>query len=622
MIKKRLFGLVRGAGALIAQSVALQWLSLVANAIMVFTLGSFLQGLFANGFSLYHLLATVGVCIAVAGVRYVVTLRIGVSSHQLAFAVKRSLREKLYSKLLALGPSYTRHLSTSELVQLAGEGIEQLEVYFSKYLPQLFYCLLAPLTLFVVFSFIDLRVALVLLCCLPLIPVSIMLIQRRAKATFTRYWSDYVDLGGSFLESLQALTTLKVYQADAAHQRRMEKDAESFRRATMRVLRLQLMSVTVMDAIAYGGAAAGIIIAVLDLSAGTVSLAGCFAVVVLSAEFFIPLRQLGSLFHIAMNGMSASDKIFALLDLEQDGGREQDGGKGIVGEGAAGEGAEREAGAERDSGGEQGAEQGGAFTPQNLPNHTVRATGLGFSYDASSNILTGIELEFAAGAPVALVGASGSGKSTLAALIGGRLGGYTGSLTLGGSELSTFARKRLMRTVVLVGSNSHLFKGTVRENLLPARPSASDAELWQVLAQVRLDGMLREEGGLDTAVSEGAANLSGGQRQRLALARALLADASVYLFDEATSNIDIESEACIMEVIFLLARSKSVLLISHRLANVTGAACIHVLKEGAVCERGTHAELLAAEGVYASLYITQCELEDFARTKREEPAHV
>ncbi|MDR2106706.1 MAG: ABC transporter ATP-binding protein/permease [Coriobacteriales bacterium] len=636
MIDRRLLRLVYGAVGLIAQTVALQWLSLIANAVMVFTIGAFLQDLFQAGFFFGPLLVTVGVCIAVAGVRYVVTLRVGISSHELAFAAKRSLRERLYVKLLALGPSYTRHLATSEVIQLAGEGIEQLEVYFSKYLPQLIYCILAPLSLFAILAFIDIRVALVLLACVPLIPVSIMIIQKRARKAFVRYWDEYVDLGGGFLESLQALNTLKLYQADAAHQRRMDADAETFRKATMRVLRLQLASVTVMDAIAYGGAAAGIIIAVLGLEAGAVSLAGCFVIVVLSAEFFIPMRQLGALFHVAMNGMSASEKLFALLDLDEASGASLAGPqRADSGEGGRGaEGVDRGP-ATVASGCGPATGRGPATVASATTGCTLRAQGLGFSYDGRTAVLSDIDLEVARGAPVALVGPSGSGKSTLAALLGGRQGGYEGSLTLGEHEVSGLVRERLMQTVVLTGDRSHLFKATVRENLAIARPDASDEQMWQVLEQVRLSGMLRVGQGLDTALGEGASNLSGGQRQRLALARALLADAEVYLFDEATSNIDVESETCIMEVIASLARRKPVLIISHRLANVEGAACIHVLKDATICERGTHEELLAAQGVYAEMYGAQRELEEFApaghtaqvpvqklRTRVQEACHV
>jgi ABC-type transport system involved in cytochrome bd biosynthesis fused ATPase/permease subunit len=622
MIKRRLLSLVKGAVPLIVQGVALQWMSLVASVIMVASLGSFLERLFSVGFSPFRLAIVVGVCVASACVRYAATLRMGVSSHRLAFVAKRSLRDALYAKLAALGPSYTRSVSTAEVIQLAAEGIEQLEVYFSKYLPQLIYCVLAPLTLFAVLAFVDIRAACVLLACVPLIPVSIMVVQRRARAVFARYWDNYVDLGSGFLEGLTSLVTLKSYQADEAYQRRMEADAESFRKATMRLLRLQLSSVTIMDAIAYGGAAAGIICAVLGFGAGTVSLAGCFTVVVLSAEFFIPVRQLGALFHVAMNGMSASDRIFKLLDLDEPVyGAKADAllrpvpsGEGTSASLGIGGVDPRPAPATTEVAPPAPATTEGTPAAPALRPPALRAAGLGFSYDGDTAVLSGVDLEVVCGAPVALVGASGSGKSTLAALIGGRRVGYEGSLCLGdqgGRELSCLSRAELMRAVVVVGDRSHIFKGTVRENLLLASPGSSDEALWQALEKVALDEALRRRGGLDASISEGASDLSGGQRQRLALARALLSDADVYVFDEATSNVDPESEAHIMAAITALAQTKPVLVISHRLAAIRDATCIYVLEGGRICERGSHEALLKSGGVYAKLYEAQRLCEEF-----------
>ena len=410
--------------------------------------------------------------------------------------------------------------------------------------------------------------------CVPLIPVSIVAVQKFAKRLLGRYWGQYAALGDSFLENLQGLTTLKIYQADEQKRQEMHKEAEHFRRVTMKVLSMQLNSIIVMDLIAYGGAALGIVIAAGEFGAGRIGFLGCFAIVLLSAEFFLPLRALGSFFHVAMNGMAASDKIFRLLDLP-----------------------ERAQSRQEARGGE------------------IALCGVRFAYEPEREILRGVDMTFAPGSFTAIVGESGCGKSTVAALLTGRNAGYGGSVTLGGAELAGLNEASLMRTVTLVSHNSYLFKGTVRESLQMGDDRAGDEALWRVLERVRLADFLRAEKGLDTPLTENAGNLSGGQRQRLALARALLHDSPVYIFDEATSNIDVESENDIMELIHSLAKSKTVILISHRLANAAPADKIYVMKAGRVVQQGTHAALLAEGGLYETLWENQQALEQYAYTK-------
>jgi ABC-type transport system involved in cytochrome bd biosynthesis fused ATPase/permease subunit len=448
--------------------------------------------------------------------------------------------------------------------------VDQLETYFAAYLPQFFYAMLAPLTLFVYLAGINLPAAVVLLICVPLIPVAIAAVQTWAKKLLSRYWGQYTALGDTFLENLQGLTTLKIYQADEYKQQQMNEQAEQFRKITMKVLTMQLNSITIMDLIAYGGAALGVILAAAQYRAGHVTLSGALLIILLAADFFLPMRLLGSYFHIAMNGMAASDKIFRLLDLPEP-------------------------------------EHGAAAVPADC---TICCREVRFSYEADREILHGIDLQLPRGSFTAIVGESGCGKSTLSALLMGRSRGYTGSITIGGVELRELSEESLMKNFTYVSHRSYLFKGTVRENLQMGKPDAGDAELWAALERANLADFLRGENGLDTPLAESAANLSGGQRQRLALARALLHDSPVYIFDEATSNIDVESENDIMAQIFDLARTKTVLLISHRLANVVGADCIYALESGNVAEHGTHDELLARNGLYARLWEAQQALEN------------
>lgn len=572
MINKRLIGMMGDSKRYIAKNVALQWVALLANIAMIFAVSAFLAGLCAGQGDLP---AALLVLLAALIVRSFCTQGAASASYNASRTVKKTLRAAIYEKLLRLGGSYTQAVPTAEVLQLAGEGVEQLETYFGAYLPQFFYAMLAPVTLFIALAPVSLRAAVILMICVPLIPVSIVAVQKFAKRLLGKYWGQYAALGDSFLENLQGLTTLKIYQADEARHQAMNREAEHFRKVTMKVLTMQLNSIIVMDIIAYGGAALGIGIAARELAVGHVSLSGALCILLLSADFFLPMRALGSYFHVAMNGMAASDKIFKLLDLPE----------------AAGKTAEPDA------------------------DCAIHCRDLHFGYAAEKETLHGLNLDFSRGSFTALVGESGCGKSTIAAVLTGRAAGYTGSVTLGGQELSAVKESALLRNVTLVSLGSHLFKGTVAENLRMAAPMADDNALWAVLKQVRLADFLRSENGLDTQLNEGGSNLSGGQRQRLALARALLHDSPVYIFDEATSNIDVESENDIMAQIQALAGKKTVILISHRLANVTAADNIYVLDHGSLAEQGTHEALLAAGGTYARLWTQQQQLENYGKAE-------
>lgn len=431
-----------------------------------------------------------------------------------------------------------------------------------------------PFTLFAVLAFVSIKAAAVLLICVPLIPVVIVVIQKIAKRLLSKYWGQYTQLGDTFLENLQGLTTLKIYQADEFKNLKMNEESEKFRKITMKVLTMQLNSITVMDLVAYGGAALGIIMAATEFNADAVGFAGCFAIILLSADFFIPMRQLGSFFHVAMNGMAASDKIFRLIDLTEPEPRSA----------------------------EISHEKCG-----------IKIENLRYSYEENREVLHGINIEIPEHSFIAIVGESGCGKSTIAAVLMGRNRGYNGSVKIGGTELSEISEESLMRNVTYISHNSYLFKGTVRDNLLMGDPSADDGTLWDVLEKTNLADFLRSENDLDTALSENAANLSGGQRQRLALARALLHDSPIYIFDEATSNIDADSENEIMEQITGLAETKTVILISHRLANCINSDLIYAMENGTVIERGTHEKLLENGGLYARLWNAQRQLENLGR---------
>lgn len=589
MFDKRLLALVDGSGRMIAAIVGLKWIALVANIVVFVSLGLFIQQTLAQAYVIpsaaSDALAGLGLsgqtllllCAASIAVRVATSVAAQRVSAEISGKAKKLIRGKVYDKLVKMGPSYTERIASSQAVQIGVEGVEQLEVYFGSYLPQFFYALLAPLTLFVFLAPFSFSAALVLLVCVPLIPVSIVMFQKMAKRVMRSYWGSYLDLGGSFLENIQGLTTLKIYQADEARHELMNEQAEDFRRATMRVLRLQLNSITIMDVLAYGGAAVGICLALHQFLNGNLSFAAAFAVVFLSAEFFLPMRALGSLFHTAMNGMAAADRMFDLLDMEES----EEGGRSLAGR-----------------------------TPR------IRCEKLSYSYDGIRKVLDGVDFRVEAGQLVAVVGESGSGKSTLAGVLAGRNARFEGDVQVCDVPLQEADRASLAQTLTSVGFDGVLFKGTLRENLLMGDPHASDEEARRVLAEVGAWDFVRAKGGLDMRVAEGASNLSGGQRQRICLARALLHDAEIYVFDEVTSSIDVQSEAAILRAIYDLAeRGKTVVMISHRLSSVERADAIYVMQDGCVVQRGSHAQLMEEGGVYRRMVEQQRELERFAQDK-------
>ena len=570
MINRRLIGLVGSTKKLIAGTVLFQWLGLWANLGITAAVCLFLQGLLDGELARTHMIFLAVLFAVSAILRFISTIGASRMSYLSAREVKLTLRRMIYQKLLRLGASYTEDVPIAEVVQMSVEGVDQLESYFGAYLPQFFYAFLAPLTLFAIVGFQSLPSAIVLMVCVPLIPGAIMMVQKIAKRLLSRYWGQYTALGDCFLENLQGLTTLKIYQADQRKHDEMNVEAESFRKVTMKVLTMQLNSITIMDLVAYGGAAVGIAVGVTQFARGAMSPSGCLLIILLSAEFFIPMRQLGSFFHIAMNGMAASDKIFKLLDLPEP-------------ETPAGDVRPRD--------------------------RSILCSDLRFSYDGERRILAGVNFCFPDTGLYGIVGESGAGKSTLAAVLGGKNRGYGGAVTIGGVSLGEIPEAERMRLITYLGHESYLFKGTVRDTLLMGCPAATDEMLWAVLERVKLAAFLREADGLDTALLERGSNLSGGQRQRLALGRALLHDSPIYIFDEATSNIDVESEADILAEILKLAREKTVIFISHRLANVATAKTILVLEDGEIVEAGTHEELLILGGVYSVLWGKQRALE-------------
>lgn len=687
MFDKRLFQLAPGLGKLIAGKVALMWVGLLANIGFMLSLVMLLQGLLAaadphtfscNAASASEcpanlfgvpgttvapmagdLMVYVALAIVCMLVRYLATTHATRLGTEAAERVKLALRSKLYRKMVALGPSYRSRVKTSDVVQSAGEGVEQIQSFFELFLPQLFYAILAPITLFAVIAPINMPAAVTMLVCAPLIIIVTGIVSMTAARAFKKYWGRYTDMGAAFLDNLQGLETLKNFDADDRAAAEMDKKAEGFRVMTMRVLQIQLRSLTAMDIVAYGGAAAGIGVALwqyahtaaaaagasaagwspvilaahlpgafaylayglqylMPFGAGfPLTLAGLLLIVLLSAEFFIPMRQLGSYFHVAMNGMTSTKRIFALLDTPE------------PAHGTATLPATAGTDAGTDAGTKAGTKADGGIT--------VSFDHVGYSYDSADSgaaiqqtnsapapALTDLTFTAYPGQLTAIVGISGSGKSTAAALLAGTLTGYQGSLTLNGVKVSDLSGETLARTITLIGASSHLFAGTLRENLLMALPDdgqngeaasdAVDSRLWDTLEQARIADFVRsQQDGLDMTIEPDAANLSGGQRQRIAIARALLHDSPVFVFDEATSSVDVESEELILATIreLVQSRSKTVIMITHRMANAEHADQVVVLEHGKSVETGTHAELMAAGGVYAKLFTTQADIENF-----------
>lgn len=570
MINKRLVRLLSDGKKYIYGNIFFQWINLIANIAMIFLISNFISDTYYGNVTDSKFIKLIVILVIAVLTRVICNIASSKMSYLSSKKVKQVLRHKLMEKMLALGSSYNEKVRTSEVVQVSVEGVEQIETYFGLYLPQLFYSLLAPLTLFAVIVFMSFTPAIVLLLCVPLIPISIAAVQTFAKKLLAKYWGKYTGLGDTFLENLQGLTTLKIYQADEYKNKKMNEEAEEFRKITMKVLKMQLNSITIMDLVAYGGAAIGIILTVRQFVDGNIRLEQAIAIILLSADFFIPMRQLGSFFHIAMNGMAAIDKIFKILDLE---------------------------------------------VPQEktlvLPETgSIKVENLSFAYDESHKVLNDVSIEIAERGMVSLVGASGSGKSTMASLLMKRSINYNGSIVIGNTDFDEVSEKSVMENITYISHSSYIFKGTVRDNLLMAKPDAKDDELWDVLKKTNLADFFEADNGLDFEIKEAGGNLSGGQRQRLSLARGLLHDSRFYIFDESTSNIDVESEEIILEQIKELAKRKGILMISHRLANVVSSDKIFVLEKGHLKEEGTHEELLTMHGTYSMLWQTQQSLEN------------
>ena len=570
MINKRLVRLLSDGKKYIYGNIFFQWINLIANIVAIFLISGFISDTYYGNVTDAKLVRLIVILAIAVLTRVICNVASSKMSYLSSKKVKQVLRHKIMEKMLTLGSSYNEKVRTSEVVQVSVEGVEQIETYFGLYLPQLFYSLFAPLTLFAVIVFMSFTPAIVLLLCVPLIPISIAAVQTFAKKLLARYWGRYTGLGDTFLENLQGLTTLKIYQADEYKNKKMNEEAEEFRKITMKVLTMQLNSITIMDLVAYGGAALGIILTVRQFVAGNIRLEQAIAIILLSADFFIPMRQLGSFFHIAMNGMAAIDKIFKILDLEVP-----------------------------------------EEKTMSLPEKgSIKVENLSFAYDESHNVLNNISIEIADRGMVSLVGASGSGKSTMASLLMKRSKNYSGKIYVGETDFNEISEKSVMENITYISHSSYIFKGSVRDNLLMAKADARDEELWDVLKKTNLADFFEADNGLDFQIAEAGGNLSGGQKQRLALARGLLHDSRFYIFDESTSNIDVESEEVILEQIKELARYKGVLMISHRLANVVSSDKIFVLEKGQLKEEGTHEELLAMHGTYSVLWETQQSLEN------------
>ena len=665
MFDKRLFSLAPGVGRLVAAKVLCQWVGLLANVVFVVTVVVMLSPALAvvesafdpmfsmgdsglisrlfigfgyGGFSAETYVGCVLAIVVCAVLRFLMMRAAAYFGAEAAERVKLALREQLFNKMLAIGPSYSQHISTADVVQSAGEGIEQIQSFFELFLPQLFYAILAPVTLFFIVAPINMPTAVTLLVCAPLIVLIVGMVAMRAARVFKKYWGKYTDMGSVFLDNVQGLETLKTFDADAHAAKKMGEQAEQFRVMTMNVLQIQLRSLTAMDVVAYGGAAAGVGVSIWQYASGAaLPLAGVLLIVLLSADFFIPLRQLGSFFHVAMNGMTSTKRIFALLDTPIP----AHGMQGMPEFGASDNGVDvcfddvsfRYVDVNTDAAAAVSVAADTAVTADMETGKTGQIggksgvvgagkTGMSKDDDGSVVALHGVSFTARRGQVTAIVGPSGSGKSTAVELLSGNLSGYEGCMWLQSGNTGNNSTQRyqindlsiesLTREIAIVAAQSHLFAGTLRDNLLMAKPDATESELWQALEAAHISDFVRAQSQeLDLAIEQGASNLSGGQKQRIAIARALLREPAVYIFDEATSSVDVESETLILQTIRALAnRGKTVIMVTHRMANATDADHVVVFEHGRVAEQGTHVELMRANGTYAKLFHAQQTVEN------------
>ena len=599
MIHKRLTRSVPKSKKWILLSALSSWISLLCNTAITFVTVRFIFGLYNSSLDKKTVLVLLFVALTALIIRVIAVRKRSYFSYRAGTEVKRTLRSMLYDKFISLKLNYSQYISMAEVTQIGTDGIEQLDSYFGAYLPQFFFSMAAPVTLFIILAPINFFAALVLFVCVPLIPLSIAAIQTVAKRILKRYLDVYTGLGDSFLDNLRGLITLKAYADDEAQHRELNAEAENFRRVTMRVLTMQLNSIFVMDTVAYGGTALGTIVSLYQLRAGTLSIEGTLLFILLCAEFFLPLRALGSFFHIAMNGITAANRLFELMDVKSD-------SASVLSE------AELEETAKKIKGSQPGSQPDSL--QGNLPSLEVK--NLNFNYNESKQALKNISLEFLKPGFYGIAGESGSGKSTAAALLMGLQKNYSGEILLSGIEAKKLPDEFRARYMNLVSTESFLFGASVRENLLIAKPSASDEELMSVLKEVLLDEFILNRNssgdgnsGLDFYIESGGKNLSGGQVQRFAFARALLHDTDIYIFDEAVSNIDVESEELILSTLYELSKTKIIIFISHRLANIENADHIYVFEKGEIKEEGTHSSLIEKNGIYARMYLQQKDLE-------------
>lgn len=582
MFNKRLLSICDSSKKWIGLTVLMNWISIICNIALILFIGTTVDKLMNGNLNL-NVISTSLFIIAMLSIRFVANFMSTKFSLHSSSEVKKTLRSTIYEKLLSLGVNYTDAISTSSTVQIAVDGVEQLEIYFGRFMPQLFYSLLAPLTLFAVMSFISFKTAIVLLICVPLIPMTIMAVMKIAKKLLSKYWGVYTDLGDSFLENLQGLTTLKIFDIDEDKNKEMNDNAEHFRKITMKVLSMQLNSITIMDLIAFGGSAIGILIAIAEFRAGLLTAGQVLIIILLSAEFFIPMRLLGSFFHVAMNGISASERMFKLLDTEVEEIKDLDEAK-----------------------------------LTNLNNINIELRNVDFSYDKERKVLENINIEMKNNKMIALVGESGCGKSTITNLLLKQNKVDSGEILLNGINLNEIPFDVLTKKVGFINHSAYIFNGSIEDNIRMGKNDASYDEIYDALKKANLyEFVMSLPEKLNTNVGEGGSLLSGGQKQRLALARTIITDPEIYIFDEATSNIDVESEEKVWESIYKLSKNKTVIVISHRLANVKNADAIYVLDKGHIVEHGKHKELMMSKNKYYELVTHQQNLENIYKEEND-----